>query len=80
MTVHADPAELAYADAEASLLTYADDDCLADRIMTIDQYRRAYESVRTDLLENYPGLDGPRIGDLLGEAAGVVWPSIIRDL
>ena len=73
-------ADRAYAQAEQSLLTYADDAGLADGVTTLEQYRTAYESVRTELLEDFPEIEGPEIGDLLGEAAGVVWPSLIHQL
>jgi hypothetical protein len=71
VTTHSDAAERAYAHAEASLLTYADNDGLADGITTLEQYRHAYEAVRTEMLDAYPELEGPMSGDLLGEAAGV---------
>jgi predicted aconitase len=61
-------------------LTYADNDGLADRMTTLEEYRVAYEAVRTELLEAYPDLEGPTIGDLLGEAAGNVWPAIVGEL
>jgi hypothetical protein len=80
MTTHADTAERAYAHAEASLLSYADNDGLVDRVTTLEEYRRAYEAVRTELLEAYPDLEGPTLGDLLGEAAGNVWPAIVGEL
>lgn len=80
MTTQNDMAERAYADAEASLLAHADNDALADAITTIDEYRRAYEAVRTELLEGYPELDGPAIGDLLGDAARAVWPAVVDAL
>jgi hypothetical protein len=73
-------ADLAYAQAETSLLSYADDTVLADGVATVDDCRRAYEAVRAELLDDYPDLDGSTIGDVLGEAAGAVWPSIIHDL
>jgi len=75
-----DTAERAYTQAEDSLLSYADDNALADGIATIDQYRRGYESVRTELLTDYPELEGPAIGDLLAEAAHAVWPRVIDEL
>ena len=80
MITHSDSAERAYAHAETSLLSYADNDGLADRVTTLDEYRHAYEAVRTELLETYPDLEGPTIGDLLGEAAGAVWPALAHDL
>jgi hypothetical protein len=82
VTTHSDSAERAYAHAhaETSLLSYADNDGLADRVTTLDEYRHAYEAVRTELLEAYPDLEGPTIGDLLGEAAGAVWPALAHDL
>jgi hypothetical protein len=73
-------ADLAYDQAEDSLLFYADDNALADDVATLDQYRRGYEAVRTELLECYPDLEGPVIGDLLGEAAAAVWPAIVDAL
>lgn len=80
MTTPADLADRAYAQAEASLLSYADNDGLADGVTTLEQYRRAYEAVRAELLEEYPDLEGPTIGDLLGEAAGAVWPALVHEL
>ena len=80
MTTHSDAAERAYAHAETSLLSYADNDGLADGVTKLEEYRDAYEAVRTEMLEAYPELEGPMIGDLLGEAAGVVWPAIVGDL
>lgn len=73
-------ADRAYDQAENSLLSYADNAALADGIATVDQYRRGYESVRTELLEDYPDLEGPAIGDLLAEAAAAVWPAIVDEL
>ena len=73
-------AACACADAEASLLAYASDAGLADATTTLPQYRRAYEAVRAELLEAYPDLQGPTIGDLLGEAARAVWPTIYDQL
>ena len=73
-------AERAYAQAEDSLLSYADDSALADGVATLDQYRRGYEAVRTELLEDYPDLEGPAIGELLAEAAATVWPAVIDEL
>jgi len=75
-----DSAERAYAQAENSLLSYADDSALADGVATLHQYRRGYESVRTELLEDYPDLEGPAIGDLLAEAAATVWPTVVDEL
>jgi hypothetical protein len=72
--------DIAYERAELALFAHAADDDLADGVHTLADYRIAYESVRTELLEQYPDLDGPEIGDLLGEAAGVVWPSIVHQL
>lgn len=80
MITHPDMTDLAYAQAEASLLSYADNDGLVDGVTPLDEYRRAYEAVRTELLNDYPDLEGPTIGDLLGEAAGNVWPAIVREL
>lgn len=80
MTAHADLVDRAYVQAEESLLSYADNDGLADRVTTLDEYRRAYESVRAELLETYPDLEGPTIGNLLGEAATAVWPAIVHAL
>lgn len=80
MTTHSDMAERAYAHAATSLLSYADNDGLADGVTRLAEYRDAYEAVRAELLETYPDLEGPTIGDLLGEAAGVVWPAIVSEL
>lgn len=80
MITHPDINDLAYAQAEASLLSYADNDGLADGVTTLDEYRRAYEAVRTELLNDYPDLEGPVIGDLLSEAAAAVWPAVIDQL
>lgn len=80
MTTHADLADRTYAQAEASLLSHADNGTLADRVTTLDEYRRAYECVRTEMLEAYPDLEGPTIGNLLGEAAAAVWPAIVHAL
>ena len=79
-TPEADRADLAYTQAHTSLLSYADNDGLADGVTTLAEYREKYEAVRTELLEDYPDLDGPLIGDLLGEAAGDAWPSVIHQL
>ena len=73
-------AERAYAQAENSLWSYADDSALADGVATLDQYRRGYEAVPSELLEDYPDLEGPAICDLLAEAAAAVWPAVIDEL
>jgi hypothetical protein len=73
-------AELAYAQAEQSLLSFADNNGLADGVTTRQQYIAAYEATRTELLEAYPTLEGPRIGDLLGEAANAAWPDVVDQL
>jgi predicted aconitase len=80
VTTQSDAAERAYAQAAASLLSWADNDGLADRVTTLEEYRTAYEAVRSELLEAYDELEGPTIGDLLGEAAGDVWPAIVSEL
>ncbi len=81
MTTHtSDLAELAYAHAEQSLLSFADNEGLADGVTTRQQYIDAYEATRTELLETYPDLEGPHIGDLLGEAANAVWPHVAGQL
>lgn len=80
MICSSDMAERAYAEAEGALLSHTDDAGLTDGVAALDEYRRAYEAVRAELLDAYPELEGPLIGDLLGEAAGNVWPSIIHDL
>lgn len=73
-------ADVAYSQAEQSLLMFADDQGLADGVTSLLDYVKAYEAVRTELLEEYPTLDGPLIGDLLGEAAASVWPSVVHQL
>lgn len=73
-------ADLAYTHAHEALLTHADDDGLADGVTTLAEYRVAYESVRSELLDSYPQIEGPVIGDVLGEAAGDAWPSVIHQL
>jgi hypothetical protein len=73
-------AELAYAQAEQSLLSFADNDGLADGVTSRQQYISAYEATRTDLLHTYPTLEGPHIGDLLGEAANAAWPDVVDHL
>ena len=80
MTTQSDAAERAYAQAETSLLSYADNDGLADGITTIHEYRNAYEAGRSELLEAYDELEGPAVGNLLAEAAGNVWPAIVSEL
>ena len=80
MTTHAQMADSAYALAEESLLSHADNRALADGVATVSDYQRAYEAVRTELLENYPELEGPEIGDLLAEAAAAVWPAVFAEL
>ena len=80
MTRSHDQAEAIYAQASVSLLSHADDEAVRDGVATLVQCRTAYEAVRIELLEDFPDIEGPLIGDLLGEAAGHVWPSIIHDL
>jgi hypothetical protein len=80
VTTQSDAAERVYAQAEASLLSHADNEGLADRVTTLEEYRNAYEAVRSELLEAYDDLEGPLIGDLLAEAAGNVWPAIVSEL
>jgi hypothetical protein len=81
MTTHtSELAELAYAQAEQSLLSFADNNGLADGVTTRQQYIAAYEATRTELLQAYPTLEGPHIGDLLGEAANAAWPDVVDQL
>lgn len=80
MTSSNDRADAAYQQAHDSLLSYASDHDLKNGVATIAQYRTAYESVRTELLDAYPDIEGPTLGDLLGEAAGDAWPSVTHEL
>ena len=80
MTTEEITSEMAYTYAERALLSAADDECLADGLLTVADYRVIYEQVRSDLLDAFPRLDGPTIGDLLGEAAGAVWPTVYPEL